>query len=161
MERGLTVGRLAEAAGVKASTVRYYEELGLLPRATRTSSGYRVFPHHAVRRIALVRATQRLGFPLHDIAGFLRVRDSGGRPCQRVRAAGEQLLNTLDAEIAGLRARRRQISRTLHAWDQILSTTPADQPAHLLESLRLRPSRPARQHFDEHHARIRSRNAAM
>jgi MerR family copper efflux transcriptional regulator len=144
MERRLTVGRLAEAAGVKASTVRYYEQLGLLPQATRTTTGYRMFPHHAVRRITLVRAAQRLGFALHEIAGFLRVRDSGGTPCQHVRDAGQQLLNTLDAEIAGLRARRRQISRTLHVWDQILSTTPADQPAHLLERLRVRPSSPTR-----------------
>lgn len=144
MERRLTVGRLAEAAGVKASTVRYYEELGLLPQATRTLTGYRIFPHRAVRRIALIRTAQRLGFGLHEIAGFLRVRDSGGKPCQHVRAAGQQLLNTLDAEIAGLRARRRQISRTLHVWDRILSTTPADRPAHLLERLRVRPSISAR-----------------
>lgn len=144
MERGLTVGRLAETAGVRASTVRYYEKLGLLPQATRTLTGYRVFPHHAARRITLVRAAQRLGFPLHDIAGFLRVRDSGGKPCQHVRDAGQRLLEALDAEIAGLRARRRQITRTLHAWDQILSTTPADQPAHLLERLEIRPSSPTR-----------------
>jgi MerR family copper efflux transcriptional regulator len=135
MERELTVGRLARATGVKTSTVRYYEQLGLLPHSIRTASGYRMFPHHAVRRMALVRAAQRFGFSLRDIAMFFRVRDSGGRPCQQVRDAGQHMLNTLDAEIAGLQARRRQMRRMLRAWDQILAKTPTDQRAHLLEML--------------------------
>src|SRR5207249_3867961 len=74
MDTGLTVGRLAQVAGVKASTVRYYEELGLLPRPMRTVAGYRVFPHQAVRRLALVRAAQQFGFSLRDIASFFAVR---------------------------------------------------------------------------------------
>jgi DNA-binding transcriptional MerR regulator len=141
VNEGLTVGRLAAAAGAKPGTIRYYERLGLLPRAVRTASGYRVFPAAALRRISLVRAAQDLGFSLSRIAGFLKLRDAGGTPCQQVRDAGEQLLTELDAEIARLRARRRRIERTLRAWDGVLSTTPTGERAHLLETLgaELRP----------------------
>jgi DNA-binding transcriptional MerR regulator len=135
VNEGLTVGRLAAAAGAKTSTIRYYERLGLLPPAVRTASGYRVFPAEALRRISLVRAAQDLGFSLRDIAGFLKVRDAGGKPCQQVRIAGERLRRELDVEIARLRARRRRIDRTLSAWDDVLSTTPAGERAHLLETL--------------------------
>src|SRR6266699_1837793 len=83
----------------------------------------------------LVRAAQQFGFPPRDIAAFFRVRDSGGKPCHDVRDAGQQMLNALDAEMAGPRARRRQIQQTLREWDQILARTPANQPAHLLEAL--------------------------
>ena len=76
MAHEMTVGRLALATGVKASTVRYYERLGLLPRAMRNASGYRVFAPQAVRRLTVVRAAQQFGFPLREIAAFLRVRDN-------------------------------------------------------------------------------------
>jgi MerR family copper efflux transcriptional regulator len=142
MERGLSVGRLAEAAGVKASTVRYYEQLGLLPRAHRTAAGYRIFPADAARRIALIRTSQQFGFPLRDIAGFFRMRDAGETPCHHVRDAGRELLHTLDAEILSLRAKRQQIRRTLRAWDEILSRTPTNQPAYLLEAIKHRSHRP-------------------
>ena len=130
-----TVGRLASAAGVKASTVRYYERLGLLPRPMRTAAGYRVFPPHAIRRLTLVRAAQQFGFSLREIASFFRVRDSGGTPCRRVRDAGQQVLDALEIEIADLRIRRREIRRTLREWDRMLAATSRDRPAYLLEAL--------------------------
>jgi DNA-binding transcriptional MerR regulator len=101
----------------------------------------------------LVRAAKDLGFSLRDIAGFLTVRDAGGKPCQDVRAAGEQLLKDLDVEIARLRTRRRRIRRTLTAWDEILSTTPIGNRAHLLE--RLTAGTPPRSDFDVHPVRLR------
>jgi DNA-binding transcriptional MerR regulator len=153
MNAGLTVGRLAAAAGAKSGTIRYYERLGLLPRAVRTSAGYRVFPAEAIRRLSLVRAAKDLGFSLRDIAGFLTVRDAGGKPCQDVRAAGEQLMKDLDVEIARLRTRRRRIRRTLTAWDEILSTTPIGNRAHLLE--RLTAGTPPRSDFDVHPVRLK------
>src|SRR5439155_16646860 len=100
MPRVMTVGRLAEAAGVKTSTVRYYEAVGLLPRAPRTTAGYRVFSDEMIRRMRVIRAAQQFGFPLRTVAEFLQVRGAGGEPCERVRDAGADMLVSLDAEIA-------------------------------------------------------------
>jgi DNA-binding transcriptional MerR regulator len=147
MEHGMTVGRLAQAGGVKASTVRYYEQLGLLPPTMRTATGYRVFSRQPVRRLTVIRAAQQFGFSLRDIGAFFRVRDAGGKPCQQVRDAGRHMLRTLEAEIATLQARRRQIRRTLQEWDQILTRTPGGQRAHLLEALKDSPRRPRRPSF--------------
>jgi DNA-binding transcriptional MerR regulator len=144
MEHGLTVGRLAQAGDVKASTVRYYDQLSLLPRPMRTATGYRVFSQQAVRRLTLVRAAQQFGFSLRDIAEFFRVRDAGGKPCQHVRDAGQKMLNALEIEIAGLQTRRREIRRTLREWDHILAGTPGKRRAHLLETLEVCPRRPPR-----------------
>jgi DNA-binding transcriptional MerR regulator len=141
MDHGLTVGRLAQAGGVKASAVRYYDQLGLLPRPMRTASGYRAFSQQAVGRLTLVRAAQQFGFSLRDIAAFFRVRDAGGKPCQHVHDAGQRMLNALEIEIAALHARRRQIRRTLQEWDHILARTPGDRRAHLLEALKMCPRR--------------------
>jgi DNA-binding transcriptional MerR regulator len=131
----LSIGEVAKASGVSRDALRYYERLGLLPKAARTAAGYRQYPSGVLARLALVRNAQRFGFSLREIAGFLRVRDRGGKPCHAVRAAGEQMLHAVDAQIAELQATRRQMNATLRRWTETLDRTPPDRPAHLLEAL--------------------------
>jgi len=131
----LTIGQVAQLTGVTRDTIRYYERLGLLPRPVRTPAGYRQFAATTVNRLALVRNAQRFGFTLREIAGFLRVRDSGGKPCRDVRAAAQRRLDAVEQQIAELVAMRDRMSRTLENWDVTLARTPADLPARLLETL--------------------------
>jgi DNA-binding transcriptional MerR regulator len=146
---GLTVGRVAAAAGVSAGTVRHYERIGVLPKAGRTAAGYRVYPPGAVHRVRLVQRAPQFGFTLRELAGYLRVRDSGGTPCRQVRAAGERILEAIDRELADLRRTRRRMARTLSDWDARLDGSAGREPARLLESLsdawpRPAPGRPSR-----------------
>lgn len=131
----LTIGKVAQQAGVSVDTIRYYERVGLLAAPARTPAGYRTYSPAVVNRLALVRNAQRFGFPLRTIAGFLRVRESGGKPCHDVRAAAERMLEAVDRQIADLKTARRQMRATLRSWDALLARTPADRPAHLLERL--------------------------
>jgi len=131
----LTVGKLAARAGVSADTIRYYERLGVVPRASRTAAGYRQYPETVINRILLVRSAQRFGFSLDQIAAFLRVREGGGKPCLEVRAAAQRLLDAVDRQIDDLTAAREQMRETLHDWDVRLAGTPAHLPARLLETL--------------------------
>jgi DNA-binding transcriptional MerR regulator len=139
-QRLLSIGEVAEASGISRDAIRYYERLGLVPKAARTAAGYRKYPPGVLGRLALVRNAQRFGFSLSEIAGFLRVRDRGGKPCHAVRAAGERMLKAVDEQIAELQSARRQMDATLRNWGRTLDRTPADQQAHLLEAL----GRPAR-----------------
>ena len=131
----LRIGQLAKRTGVSVDTIRHYERLGLLPKAARTNAGYRQYPPSTVDRVTLVRHALRFGFSLRDVAGFLRARQSGGAPCRDVRAAADRILTAVDQRIAELTAARKDISRTLRSWDRRLARTPANRPAHLLESL--------------------------
>ena len=63
----LTIGRLAQEAGINLETVRYYERRGLLPTPPRTPAGYRMFPPEAARRLRFIRRAQYLGFSLKEI----------------------------------------------------------------------------------------------
>src|SRR5580765_3400930 len=103
----LTIGEVAARTGESRDTIRYYERVGLVPKPIRTPAGYRQYREGIVNRLALIRHAQRFGFSLRDIAGFLGVRDGGGRPCHDVRAAAARLLDAMDAQIAGLRATRK------------------------------------------------------
>ncbi len=135
MKTLMTIATVAKVAGVSVDTVRYYERVGLLPKPARTPAGYRTYSPAVIDRLALVRNAQRFGFSLRAIAGFLRVRESGGTPCHHVRAAAGRMLDAVDRQIAGLVAARRQMRATLRSWDAVLARTPADRPAHLLERL--------------------------
>ena len=139
MSAPLTIGKVAASAGVTVDTIRYYERLGLLPKPGRTPAGYRTYSHAVLPRLALVRNAQRFGFPLKTIAGFLRVRDAGGKPCHDVRAAAGRMLEAIDRQIADLMATRRQMRATLRSWDSVLARTPAERTAHLLERIDITP----------------------
>jgi MerR family transcriptional regulator, copper efflux regulator len=131
----LTVGQIAARAGVSADTIRYYERLGVVPKASRTAAGYRQYPESVIARIALVRNAQRFGFSLRQIAGFLRVRERGGKPCHEVRATAQRLLEAVDRQIAELTVARDQMRETLQNWDARLASAPVHEPARLLETL--------------------------
>jgi DNA-binding transcriptional MerR regulator len=138
----LTIGKVAQLAGVTPDTIRYYERLGLVAKAQRTAGGYRQYPEGVAMRLALVRNAQQFGFSLREIAAFLRVREAGGKPCRDVRAAGQRMLHAVDRQIADLMAARERMQATLRTWDQTLTATPPEKPALLLEALVASSPRP-------------------
>ena len=130
-----TIGEAAARAGISADTIRYYERIGVLPKPPRSAAGYRRYSDAHVGRMVFVRNAARFGFPLKELAGFLKSREKGQLPCRSVRAAGDRLLAELDRQIAELSTARADMVRTLAEWDRMLAVTPEGSPARLLESL--------------------------
>jgi DNA-binding transcriptional MerR regulator len=131
----LTIGEVARLAGVTPDTIRYYERIGVVPRPSRTPAGYRQYGDGVVNRLAVIRNAQRFGFSLKDLAEFFRVREAGGKPCYHVRDVARRILDAADQQIGALVRTRREMRRTLAAWDRKLAATPDSQPARLLEQL--------------------------
>mgnify|MGYP002865152220 FL=1 len=67
----LSIGRLAKAADVKVPTIRFYEQIGLMPTPLRTPSDQRVYGAAAVRRLRFIRHARQLGFEIKDIEALL------------------------------------------------------------------------------------------
>ncbi len=107
----LTVSKLAERVGVRADTIRYYEREGLIPRAERTPSGYRMFEESAVRRLRFIRGSQRFGLRLSEIKGLLDVMDRGLCPCGHASELLTARIAEIDRQIAELRELRRDLGR--------------------------------------------------
>jgi len=128
----MRIGQLAHSTGVSADTIRYYEKIGLLPRAQRTESGYREYPSGAGNRIRVIRNAVQLGFPLGEIAKVLRVRDAGGAPCRQVRDYAHDLVRQIEQRIDELEAERRSMLAMITAWDGQLEQARGGR-AHLLE----------------------------
>ncbi len=143
-ESSLRIGQLAERAGVSPDLIRHYERLGLLPKAERTSGGYRQFSHAAIDRVQLIRSAVRVGFSLRQLAAFLGERQAGGAPCGKVRDAAERILASVDLQIAELQTTKASLRLMLKDWDERLARTPPNQPARLLDAMGAAATRPAR-----------------
>lgn len=102
MSRGF-IGTLAKQAGVPIKTIRYYEDVGLLPKATRTAAGYRLYSPDAVDRLQFIKKAQSLGLRLADIKGILELADRGRCPCGHVQHVLKTRLAELGQKIADLR----------------------------------------------------------
>jgi DNA-binding transcriptional MerR regulator len=110
---GLRSGQVAEAAGVHRQTLRYYERRGLLPEPRRTLGGHRSYPPTAVTILRTIKAAQRLGFTLDEIAGLL------GRG--RLAGQGAAKLAEIEARIADLAVVRDSLRA---AVDAVCADTP-------------------------------------
>lgn len=100
---GLRTGEVAETAGVNRETLRYYERVGLLARPERTLGGHRLYPPETVTTIRVIKAAQRLGFTLDEVADLLDVgthRHGGASPGLQARATTK--LAEVEAKIADL-----------------------------------------------------------
>jgi MerR family mercuric resistance operon transcriptional regulator len=107
--KSLHSGTLAKATGVSSDTIRHYEKIGVLPRASRTESGYRLYPESTVERVLVVQRALRIGFTLAELSEVLKACDSGGAPCQRVYKLAKGKLKGIAADIEALKRTQRYL----------------------------------------------------
>jgi DNA-binding transcriptional MerR regulator len=131
----LRSGALAKATGLSPDSIRHYERIGVLPRASRTDSGYRVYPASAVERVLVVQRALRIGFTLAELAEVLKARDAGGAPCRRVYQLAQEKLKGIEADLEALKRTKRYVQKVLADWEQRIQRTGAGQKSHLLYSL--------------------------
>ena len=82
MSARLTIGRAARAAGCKVQTIRYYEQIGLLPAPARSEGNQRLYETEDIRRLLFIRRARALGFPLPAIRDLLSLCDEPEQPCE-------------------------------------------------------------------------------
>jgi len=97
------IGVIATQAGVPIKTIRYYEDVGLLPKPARTSSGYRLYDRVVVDRLQFIKKAQHLGLRLDEIKEILDLADRGRCPCGHVQDFLKKRLKDLQQKIADLR----------------------------------------------------------
>lgn len=109
--RGLTIGRVASAAGCKVQTVRYYEQIGLLPQPARTEGNQRVYSQAQMDRLTFIRHARELGFSLDAIRDLLSLADDPNQSCEAADAIASAQLTQVGERIARLRALQRELER--------------------------------------------------
>jgi len=107
----MQIGVLAKKAGVNPKTIRYYEQIGVLPRAPRTKSGYRAYTERDAERLEFVRSAKVLGVALEEIKEVLAFRDRGVSPCPYVLGLIKAKVAEIESRIRGLRMMARELKR--------------------------------------------------
>jgi len=115
----MRIGELARRTGVPPTTLRYYEQAGLLEQAVRTKSGYRAYDAEAVRRLEFIRAAQAVGLTLHEIRDVIAIRDGGLPPCRHVRDLLQRRRTEVRARIDELRALEKDLDRVSKMADTV------------------------------------------
>ena len=105
----MRIGEVAESVGVNPKTIRYYEDIGLLPNPDRTPAGYRDYTAVDVERLVFVKTARRLGFTLAEVAEILAFRERGQRPCAYVLDVLGRQVGDLDRRITELQDLRAEL----------------------------------------------------
>lgn len=121
MTAGLRSGQVAEAAGVNLQTLRYYERRGLLAEPDRTLGGHRMYPPETVTVLRVIKAAQRLGFSLDEVAELLDMgRHRHGTRSDGLQTRAKTKLAEVEAKIADLAVIRDTLRAALDAGCQDL-----------------------------------------
>jgi DNA-binding transcriptional MerR regulator len=143
MSTTLRSGQLAEAAGVKVQTLRYYERRGLLPEPRRSLGGHREYGQDAVTVLRVIRGLARLGFTLAEIAELIEVGSHRG-PRPGLRVAAKAKLTEVDAKIDHLTRVRTALGAVLTAECSDLAECSCDPACPIPFAELDRASAPAR-----------------
>ena len=110
----MNIGEAAKASGVSAKMIRHYEQVGLLPAARRTESGYRQYGDSEVHTLRFVRQARDLGFSIAEIGELVGLWQNRRRPSRVVKAMAQAHIQALDAKARELLAMKATLEHLVH-----------------------------------------------
>lgn len=111
MSQAMNIGEAAEAAGVSAKMIRHYEQIGLIPAAARTESGYRQYTDQDVSVLRFVRKARQLGFSMDQIAELLGLWSDRRRASRKVKALAQSHLRALEEKLHEIAEMQKALKR--------------------------------------------------
>jgi MerR family mercuric resistance operon transcriptional regulator len=108
-----TISQLAQAVGVPATTLRYYERAGLLHPEDRSQGNYRLYSDVSLRRLKFIRAAQAIGFTLDDVKRLLGNNEGKPLACSDVQALIADRLTDIDRRLKDLRHVQRVLQTAM------------------------------------------------
>jgi DNA-binding transcriptional MerR regulator len=138
--RGLRIGDLAERTGTNAPTIRYYEEIGLLPRPSRRDGGQRSYGEEDVRRLTFIRRCREFGFPIEQVRLLACLVEDRDRSCMEARDIAYEHLVAVRAKLKELKALEKSMVAFVESCDSACAGGPGPDCAILKDLARTSPS---------------------
>ena len=110
---GVPIGIASSRSGVKVPTIRYYEEIGLLPAPPRTGSNRRHYNAGDLRRLVFIRRARQLGFEIGAIRALLAIQDNPDQPCEAVDVIARARLGEVERRIKILLKLKTELQRMI------------------------------------------------
>ena len=108
-----TIGAVAARTGIKVPTIRYYEEIGLLPPPARTESNRRLYGDAEIGKLNFIRHSRELGFEIEDIRELLSMAAEPQASCHQADSIARSHLSEIDRRIASLQVLKGELSRLI------------------------------------------------
>jgi DNA-binding transcriptional MerR regulator len=108
----LTIGALAEQTQCNVPTIRYYEQIGLLPQAERASNGHRYYRDSDLKRLTFIKRCRDFGFSIEQVRELVGLFEDGDRSCTEVRDMAQAHLDAVRTKLEEL----RQLEASLAAF---------------------------------------------
>lgn len=112
-EEEFTIGQLAARTGSRVQTVRYYEQVGLMPTVARTAGNQRRYSRWHLDRLAFIRHARELGFPLEAIRELLGLADDPDRSCEAADRIAKRQLEQVESRIGRLQTLKAELKRMI------------------------------------------------
>ena len=109
----ISIGEAAQQTGVKVPTIRYYEQIGLLPVPRRTDSNRRFYDAADLQRLMFIRHGRELGFELEAIRALLALQEDRNQPCESACEIARIHLEEVENRIRSLRALKGELKAML------------------------------------------------
>ena len=116
MRIALSIQQVAQQSGVPSKTLRYWESVGVLPKASRNQHGYRIYGSDILRRVQFVQKTKRLGFSLSEIRSLITTAKTKGTACSEVVKRIDEKLEMLNRRIESLLRLRSELKNYSRQW---------------------------------------------
>ena len=130
----LTIGDLAVRTGSNVPSIRYYEEIGLLPPPDRLPSGHRVYGVSDLKRLTFIRHCRDFGFSIDQVRKLIDLAASPDRDCNEARHVAHEHLVSVRKKLADLRSLERSLTRFVESCSAACAGGPMSQCV-LLEDL--------------------------
>jgi len=110
-----TIGVLSNLTDTKVNTIRFYEEIGLLPQAERTRSGRRLYAENDRKRLTFIRHCRSFGFSVDAVRQLLMLKDTGEESCLGIAHMATEFRDEIDRKLDALRTIRQELDRMIEA----------------------------------------------
>ncbi|MPW20452.1 Heavy metal-dependent transcription regulator 2 [Paraburkholderia piptadeniae] len=111
----MNIGEVSSATGISTKMIRHYEGLGLLPRAIRTSSGYRQYSDKDVSRLRFIRRSRDLGFSLERVGELLELWQNRERSSRQVKTLAQTHMAELDGKLKELQEMKAAVDHLIQS----------------------------------------------
>ena len=119
--RDFGIGELSDRSKVPVANIRYYEEIGILPKAVRRNGRHRTYNDRDLERLTFVRANRELGFTLEQVRTLVQLSEPENLTCAEARDLSVAQLATVRKQLAELNVIAQQLTKHIDACDALCS----------------------------------------
>ncbi|MDB5823424.1 MAG: MerR family transcriptional regulator [Herminiimonas sp.] len=136
----LTIGALATQTNTNVPTIRYYEEIGLLPRAHRAANGHRYYNNADLKRLTFIKRCRDLGFPIEQVRELVELFEQGDRSCVEVRDMAQVHLDAVRSRLEEMRQLEASLTAFVASCDEACCKGPTRDCAIIVDLSAVKPT---------------------